>query len=279
MIPSFLRKYIEFAKVGWQKRIQWRGRFVLNRIRSLIVLFTLYFLWTKVFPEASQGYGRREITEYLVLSNLLFSFIFHYSSDKIADDIALGRINNNLLKPVDYLVMQFTSGFSKRLFNLLEGILETALLFIILNVSATPLILERLRPILNLVQGDTTILYGTIALIFAAVLFSLMDYTIGLVAFWTQRAYGPRFVFRQIIEFSAGRFMPLTILPEALVVVFQRLPFSYTLFFPLQIWLGHLNQAEIISGILIQSTWVLIALVALYLIWKRGLRVYSAVGG
>ena len=274
-----LRKYIEFAKVGWQKRIQWRGRFVLNRIRNLIVLLTLYFLWTKVFPVNTSGYGKKEITEYLVLSNLLFSFIFHYSSDKIADDIALGRINNNLLKPVNYLVIQFTSGFSKRIFNLLEGILETALLFIILNVNATPVILERLRPILNLAQDDATLIFGITALLLAAVLFSLMDYAMGLVAFWTQRAYGPRFVFRQIIEFSAGKFMPLTILPATLVGFFQKLPFSYTLFFPLQIWLGQLNQAEIISGILIQSTWLLISFVALYLIWKRGLRVYSAVGG
>ncbi len=274
-----IKKYIEFAKVGWQKRIQWRGRFVLNRVRNLIVLFTLYFLWTKVFPGSSGGYRKREITEYLVLSNLLFSFVFHYSSDKIADDIALGRINNNLLKPVDYLLMQFTSGFSKRLFNLLEGILETAFLFIILNINSTPVILERLLPILNLVQNDTTIIYGIISLLLAAVLFSLLDYTMGLVAFWTQRAYGPRFIFRQIIEFSAGRFMPLTILPAALVGVFQRLPFSYTLFFPLQIWLGQLGQAEIISGILIQSTWVLIAFVGLKLIWERGLKAYSAVGG
>jgi len=264
-----LKKYIEFAKVGWQKRIQWRGRFVLNRIKNLIVLFTLYFLWTNVFPENTGSYGKKEITEYLVLSNLLFSFIFHYSSDKIADDIALGRINNNLLKPVNYLVMQFTSGFSKRLFNLLEGLLETALLFYILKIN--------LEGALKL--SPANIIFATLATLFAAVLFSLLDYLIGLIAFWTQRAYGPRFVFRQIIEFAAGKFMPLTILPALLVGTFQKLPFSYTLFFPLQIWLGELGQAEIISGILIQGTWVLIAFVALQLFWERGLRVYSAVGG
>ena len=57
------------------------------------------------------------------------------------------------------------------------------------------------------------------------------------------------------------------------------LPFPYLLFFPVNIYLGRVTSAELWQGLLVQACWVAAAYVLARLVWGRGIRKYSAVGG
>jgi len=101
----------------------------------------------------------------------------------------------------------------------------------------------------------------------------------GLTAFWTLHAYGPRFALKMAMEFVSGRFFPLNILPTVLFKIVNFLPFSFLVFFPLNLYLGRLSTSEIYRGFLTQIIWIAVFAVLLKLLWSRGLRRYEAVGG
>jgi len=92
-------------------------------------------------------------------------------------------------------------------------------------------------------------------------------------------AYGPRFALKMAMELTSGRFFPLNILPAVLFKIMNFLPFSFLVFFPLNVYLDRLSTSEIYRGLLTQTIWIAIFSVLLKVVWQRGLRRYEAVGG
>jgi ABC-2 type transport system permease protein len=54
--------------------------------------------------------------------------------------------------------------------------------------------------------------------------------------------------------------------------------FKYTISFPVQMVLGKLTQAEILEGITFQCGWIAVFAILGSFMFRRGLRIYSAVG-
>jgi ABC-2 type transport system permease protein len=48
--------------------------------------------------------------------------------------------------------------------------------------------------------------------------------------------------------------------------------------FPVDLLLGHLAPAQAVVGFVAQGAWLAVAILALNLVWARGVRQYSAVG-
>jgi len=48
--------------------------------------------------------------------------------------------------------------------------------------------------------------------------------------------------------------------------------------FPVELLLGRVTLTEALTGLGIQAAWVIIGLVLLRVVWRAGVRVYSAVG-
>ena len=65
---------------------------------------------------------------------------------------------------------------------------------------------------------------------------------------------------------------------SAIQVLAQILPFHWMIGFPVELVLGRLTPVEAATGLAAQAAWLLISLFLLRLIWRAGIRVYSAVG-
>jgi ABC-2 type transport system permease protein len=72
--------------------------------------------------------------------------------------------------------------------------------------------------------------------------------------------------------------MPLTLLPGPVRVLAEILPFRAMIGFPVELLLGRLTMAEALTGLGIQAAWVVVGLVLLRVVWRAGVRIYSAVG-
>lgn len=81
-----------------------------------------------------------------------------------------------------------------------------------------------------------------------------------------------------IESFLAGAYFPLDILPKPIFAVFQLLPFGYSLYFPLKVYLGQLSLTQIYFGLLISIVWVFGLLLIAQFVWTKGLKVYTAWG-
>jgi ABC-2 type transport system permease protein len=56
------------------------------------------------------------------------------------------------------------------------------------------------------------------------------------------------------------------------------LPFRWMLGFPVELLLGRLTPTEAVVGLGVQVLWVALAYVLMRLVWRAGIRLYSAVG-
>jgi ABC-2 type transport system permease protein len=68
-------------------------------------------------------------------------------------------------------------------------------------------------------------------------------------------------------------------MPAWLQTVCLSLPFAYETFFPAAILIGHVHGTALAAGFAWQWAWIGFFYILSGLLWKRGLRQYTAVGG
>jgi ABC-2 type transport system permease protein len=102
---------------------------------------------------------------------------------------------------------------------------------------------------------------------------------LALLSFWATRADALLAVQDALVFLLAGQVAPTVLLPGVLRTVSSVLPFRYMLGFPVEILIGRLGPAEIWRGFVFQGTWLAVALTLYLVLWRQGVRRYSAVGG
>ena len=116
------------------------------------------------------------------------------------------------------------------------------------------------------------------ALILAFLLRFLLEWTLAQAAFWTTRVSAINQSYFVLVLFLSGQVAPLTLFPRALQVLAAILPFRWMLGFPVELLLGRLAPVEALTGLGVQLVWVAIAYVLMRIVWRAGIRLYSAVG-
>jgi ABC-2 type transport system permease protein len=57
------------------------------------------------------------------------------------------------------------------------------------------------------------------------------------------------------------------------------MPFRWTVAFPVELLLGRLTPLQALEGLGAQAAWLAAGLLLLRIVWRAGVRVYTAVGG
>ncbi len=115
--------------------------------------------------------------------------------------------------------------------------------------------------------------------LFGAWLLSFMiQYNNGLLAFWTTRASAVFDLWFASWSIFSGYLIPLELMPPAIQRLTFWLPFRYQLSVPLEILLGRLQGRDLLYGLLMQWAWIGVFFVLYRVLWKTGVKKYSAVG-
>ena len=78
--------------------------------------------------------------------------------------------------------------------------------------------------------------------------------------------------------FLSGQMAPLTLFPAPIQVLAAVLPFRWMISFPAELLLGRLTPLDTLTGLGAQMAWVVLAFVLMRIMWRAGIRIYSAVG-
>lgn len=263
-----MKKYFLIAKVTWQEMFAYRLNFVMWRVRMVLLLLTVYFLWFAILPQKGTlfGYTQSLMLTYILGTSLISSIVLSSKTIAVGDDINDGKLSNFLIKPMNYFIYWFARDAGDKAMNIIFSMCELVVLFFLLH------------PPIFIQTNFFYIFFALLSTIIALILFFFINFLLGFVGFWTPEIWAPRFVFFIIINFFAGSLFPLDILPKQIFSFFQLLPFSYLLYFPLKIYLGQLSNIEVYNGLLISIFWAVIMYLLLKLTWKKGLRNYTAQG-
>lgn len=186
---------------------------------------------------------------------------------QIAGEIKDGLINQFLLKPIDYLGYRFSLFWSYRFIYTTTTFLPVLFVFIYM------------RQYLHFSGSIQIWLLSLVAVMGSAILQFLMAYCTALLAFWVLDVSAPIFVFYSFEYLAGGHVFPLDLLPAPMYKVAMFTPFPYEYWFPLGVFLGRLDQKEILSGFIGQFTWIFAFYLICRWVWSRGIRHYTAVGG
>jgi ABC-2 type transport system permease protein len=210
--------------------------------------------------------NRSDLVTYYVLLTLTSLVTSVWMAGFIAEAIRLGGLSPWLLRPVPYVWAMAAN-------NIGEKIIKLPLLVpLVLGMAVV------FRHDIRLPTAPHLWLLFALSLPFAATISFLLDYAVGLLAFWLQDIRGLARTKLLIGSFLAGQFVPLTLFPPALHGILVAQPFRYTLSFPLEILSGKLSAAALVQGFSWQFGFFVALLGITALQWRMGLKAYGAAG-
>jgi len=100
-----VKKYLQIFKLSFQQEFAYRLNFVMWRVRNILQIILLFFLWSSVFKDPQTevfGYNQEKILTYVFGILILRAIVFSARAVDVAGEISNGDITNFLLKPVSY---------------------------------------------------------------------------------------------------------------------------------------------------------------------------------
>lgn len=263
-----MKKYFEVFKLTVEEYLIYRLNFALWRLRTVLRLLIVFFLWSAIFTGRSElfGYNEAKMITYILGTAIVSSFVLSSRTVDVGGEINEGKLTNYLLKPMSYFRFWFAKDIADKLFNLIFSAVELTLIVIIFK---PPIFIQ---PVFFLS------LLALLAISISIVMYFFINLLLGFIAFVSPDTWPPRFIFIVITEFLAGALFPLDILPKPLFTILSLTPFPYLLYFPLKIYTGNVPPDFLIKGFLVLSVWVIILAKMVEKVWQRGLRIYAAEG-
>jgi len=265
-----LSKYRHVFAVGLQSNLVYRWNFAARGFFSLFHLIVVFTLWGAVFAGQTEigGFDLRQTLTYFVILLPLQFLIGAFNEDYlVSEEIRNGMINQFLLKPVNYYLYRFSIYAAARL-------VSGALVFLPL-LAALPFIHDSL----TWPEGLWRLGLGLPALVLSALIQFTIAYCFGLLTFWFLEIQSFVILSMAIEVVLGGQMFPLDLLPRWLYEIAAYLPFYYQMYFPAAILTGRIGEAEALANLPVQLAWVLALLALAQVLWRRGLRLHTAVGG
>lgn len=264
-----MSKYLAIFNISWQNEFVYRLNFILWRLRMVIGLLMIYFIWTTVFQNQSKvfDYTKQTIVTYILVISLIRSIILSSRIMDVARHIHEGEIVNFLVKPLKIIEFYFARDLADKSLNVLSSLLEISLL------------LYFFKPSIIIQTNITTIILFITSILTGIIIFFSLGLIFGLLTFWLENIWAIYFLFFMLVEALGGGLFPIDILPVSISKILFLTPFPYLLYFPAKVYLGSLNINQLISGFTVSIAWALISWFLMQKMLAAGLKTYTAIGG
>jgi ABC-2 type transport system permease protein len=264
---DIVKKYLQLLNLSWQNGLVYRTSVILWRFRQMLSTVMALTVWSVLFQGKNSlfAYSADQMISYIFLVSVLQSVILATALNGLAGDVYGGRISHLLLKPVNLFGYLAASDLADKLKNFAFVIFETIFIALIFKpVLIQPSLLQVILFILASLLG--VYIYFLINLLF------------GALGFWSPESWGPRFLFFMIIDFTAGKFYPLDILPSIVQKIVLLTPFPYFSYVQIQIILGRIEGTQLLVQFAVILAWCVALTWIVKNVWKKGLRDYAAAG-
>jgi ABC-2 type transport system permease protein len=260
--------YRRFWQVNWAEQWQYRANLMMYLLYWLVSPIVYLSVWTAVANSQGnvQGLTANDFQTYymtLLVVDVLTSNTLIYS---LAFKISQGTLSGDLLLPVHPVVTS----------TLMGNLAFKALTFIAL-VPIWLVLYLLVRPDYSAVTAGSLLL-SVPAIILGFSIGFFLDATVTCLAFWTTRVYSIADFFIAVALLFSGQFVPLTLMPPVIQALARILPFQFTRYFPVQIILNQLPPEAIARNFALGVGWLIVLVCLFLVVWRAGLKRYSAVG-
>jgi ABC-2 type transport system permease protein len=268
-VIRLLRAGAALWRVSVAEMLQYRGELALWAIWGIIYPLVALAMWNAAILGGEDradihGFGPREFAGYFLMTMIAGHFVTAWDAYEMGYLVRTGALSPQLLRPVLPIWRSLCDNVAYKVVTL--GILVPC--WLIVAWFTQP----------RIEAGVGQLAAGAAALCLGAVLAYLWSYNIALVAFWSTRTdaiaecwFGASLIF-------GGRLAPLNLLPWPLQIAANALPIKWAIWFPAEVLMGRIAGGELAGGLIWQGGWIAAAVLVFQVLWRAGLKRYSAVG-
>jgi ABC-2 type transport system permease protein len=255
-------------QVNWAEQWQYRANLIMYLLYWLVSPIIYLAVWTSIASSKGSvnGLTATDFTTYymtlLIVDQITSNIVIHTFGYKIQD----GSLSGELVRPIHpMLTNALVNNIAFKMLTIIGFIPVWTLLYFLFQPDYSSLTL-------------TGILLAIPAMALGFFVSFLLSATITSLAFWTTRVYSIHEFYYALILLFSGHFVPLTLMPDLIQRIAQYLPFQLFIYYPIQLMLGKLTTGQIIQGYVMGGIWLVFAITVFNLVWRNGVRRYSAVG-
>lgn len=270
--PSAPKKYWKIVRISLVERLVYRADFIVSTFFRFLPLVTSFLLWDAVFVGSGQqqlsGFDRRRMIAYLLMVQIsrMFSSMPGLAAG-IARDIRDGNLKKYLVQPIDMIAYLLSYRAAHKMAYIATSALPYGILFFLC------------RSVFDGLPAAPIMLAFVASLLLAFLIGFFFEATIGMIGFWFLEVTSFLYVINTLNFFISGHMFPLDLLPPFWANLLQMLPFQYLAYFPAMVFLDMKPTDAILGGLAMELVWAVIFIVLARVLYKFGLRRYSAYGG
>lgn len=263
--------YKQAFSLGLQKAMRYRANFLFGMLSFIFPLSIQYFLWNSVFASSEGkevfGYTLGQMLAYAVFAAVTSRIISTGFVSEVNMEIKQGGFAKYLVRPMHYLPYEGACVLGEKIMN----IIFSSILILIVGG-----LIQKYYP-------GTVSVMGFVLYFFSMVLAIILNYVLYVcfcgVGFWMRDGSGAVFIMTFVGNIVSGGIFPLDIFGHNVQMVLRALPFCYTTYFPVSLINGTVSGAEIGKGFGLQIFWIVFMSFFTNIVWSRGVKKYTAVGG
>jgi ABC-2 type transport system permease protein len=275
--PGFagaVRKYSKILRASLVERMAYRADFLLGTVLRFLPMLTTILLWQAVYAGAGDDsalaakFTLQQMISYLLLVHIsrMFSSMPGLANG-VARDIRDGNLKKYLLQPIEMIPFLVAYRIAHKVAYIVMSALPYALLFFLC------------RDYLPSWPDWPTFAGYVVALVLGFLIGFFFEASIGMIGFWFLEVTSFLYVINTLSFFVSGHMFPLDLMPAPWDTILKALPFSYLAYFPAAVFVGKIQGQELVWGLLTEAAWALGFMVLAQVLYRRGLRYYSAYGG
>jgi ABC-2 type transport system permease protein len=264
-----MKKYFEVFRLSFKMQITWRFDLAMTVVSTSGRLIAAWILWSAIFGSAGLvgGFTFESMLSYYIVGSVLATIDFSYQiSGEITYLIRGGRFSGHMAVPMDPLLFFGSMAAGESAFHLGFSILSVTVCTLFFGTGIV-------------LTGDILKLAVSVVMIPLGLSFmAAYHYIIGVLTFRFLDIDFFLHVQGMIISFATGALIPLSMLPERVLLVLNLLPFTHVVYTPAMLITGRLSAAEGLAGLCVILIWVAAASVAARFIYTKMRTLYDGVG-
>jgi ABC-2 type transport system permease protein len=266
-MSALLEAYQAQLKLTFAVQMQYRASLVIWLVGMILEPTVYLVVWSTVARGqggAVGGFEPRDFAAYFITVMLVNHWTFTWLMHEFEYSVRMGQLSPLLLRPLHPMHM-----------HVADNIVYKGLTSLVMVPAALILAWAFDAPF-ELVPWALALAVPVLVLSFVARL--LLGSALAFAAFWTTRVLAINEMYFLASWFLSGLMAPLSLLPAAVQTVAALLPFRWFVAFPAELILGRLSVEQAVLGIGMQLAWLALIYGLFTLLWREGVKQYSAVG-
>lgn len=267
-VRSMVRLYATLARVSMMEQFQYRAANYFYMIGMVIEPVIYLVVWSTIARQQGGsvgGYTAGTFAAYYIVWTLVRNMNIVFTPFGWEERIREGQLSAQLVRPIHPIHYDLGSFAGWKVVVIVLWIPIAAVLTLVFEPELDP----------NVAQ----IVTFAVAIWGAYLIRSLLLWMLGMITFWTTRVTAIFELYFALELLLSGRLLPIGLMPGWVQDLANYLPFESTFGFPITSLVGPITNRELVEGLLRQAMWIAIGAIGVNLMWRRGVKAYTAVNG